>query len=249
MKWVKDYVIIILFIILPLIMVSESYCGTYVKGEDRNVFFPDLQLSFRLKDDTISHNKSNEFSKWQDYTKIELSLISSQGQSSQRLNANESLKFRNQEIMGPADVSQIYKLKRKTVVVNKMVLFKNKHGFELFAGLGNIEADLKLKSEGNEIRDDYSADGFVIGWGIIIYKTEQFKANVKHEYGQRWIWGTFKYTLTSLDFSYRFSNKIYMKAGYKYWQYESWHDDIFADLTKDVELNMSGPSLGMSFEF
>ncbi len=217
-------------------------CGTGlapVRGEDKNVFFPSVRVSYPLFDHDNLHGLSDKA--------LEVDVSRGRGNGHQTINAGESLSFGGTTLSGPADIQQAFNLD----VASAALRFRFPHDtpvfVELLYGVLYTDLDLRLQSGGFSAQQRFRDGGGIGGAGIGARVSDHLILDL------RFILDLIPFNfdrlreMQSLDFSasYWLSPNVAVTGGYRHWKYS-----ISRDGASDIDdLVWQGFAAGVALSF
>jgi hypothetical protein len=217
-------------------------CGsglTPVKGEDNNVFFPSVRVSYPVSDHDSLHGLSDKA--------LEVDVSQGKGNGHQTLNAGEALSFGGTTLFGPVDIQQTFNLD----VASAALRFRFPHDMpvflELLFGVLYTDLDLRLQSGGFSAQRHFRDAGGIGGVGIGAHVSAHLVLDLRLVLDLVPFNIDRARSMQSLDLSasYWLSPNVAMTGGYRQWKY-----GIRGDGASDIDnLVWRGLAAGVALSF
>lgn len=211
-----------------------------IRGEDNDVFFPSVRVSYPLDDRDNRHGLSDQA--------FELDVSRGRGSGRQAINAGETLSFEGITLSGPAEIQEVFNLDAASAAFRLRSPREMGPIFiELLGGVLYTDLDLRLQAGGISAEQDFRDIGAIAGAGVGGRVSDDFILALRYVADiLPFNWDRFR-IMKSLDFtaSYWVSPNVALTGGYRYWKYR-----INRDNGSDINgLVWQGLAAGAAFSF
>ena len=233
------------FWVVPIVL-GACYTQVDVNGDDGEVFFPSLRASVPLGESPAPAEEVDErkdSAAPDSGNRLEFELSGTSGSDTQTLNVGDVINFEGSSFFGPGDVSIDWDLYTASALVSFRWPVAPTLRLDALAGLAGVYASTEV-SRGAERAGDSSVTlgpqfGFRANWQ---------PHHVIGLYGQGTLyWGLGSQFATlgaaELGATARVSKVTMLFLGWRWWAYSEDRGG------SDLDLDMSGPLLGVSFDF
>jgi hypothetical protein len=216
-------------------------CGagyTAIRGEDDNVFFPSLRVSYPLV------MPSSRFGPGE--AAVEADFARGRGTSHQALGAGETISFGGTMYAGPVDVRQNFKLDVASAAVRVGIPRNSPVYADLLLGVLYTGLDLNLQSGSQTAYKEFRDGGGIAGIGIGSRLTDRLMLDLRFVFEIIPFNWTRARNMQIVDFqaSYWLTQHVAVTGGYRRWKYQ-----IDADGSDVNALIWQGFSGGLAFSF
>lgn len=217
--------------------ISVSTSGpTPVEVNDRDVTVPSLRIAWQ-------ESRSVESSTVRDGLAVELDLAAGRGRDSQGLAVGENpIQFNGATFSAPQTIAQRFDFFFASLAARWRFFFgDNPVGVEVLTGGGYSALDLKLDSGSQQVKDELSSVGVTAGFGIL------WRAGARTTLQARLTsLVTFdepsQVSAVELVVTQALGRHVKFRGGYSRFQIE-------ADSGSDIEVEFSGPLVGLELDF
>lgn len=217
-----------------LLLASCTTTQVDLEGDDSSTVFPALRLAFPIDPD--GENRAS----------VEVRMSGAGGEDDQGVGAGTRVTWDGVDFVGPQAIELDWTLAAVDAVLRYALSSSDRGGFDLLAGLGASHLDLEVSAPGQDADDRTFALGPLLGARAWVAPAEPLKLYLEATFGAGFgDDALIERTAFEAGLEGRLARHVGLVGGWRAWTYDEERDD----LSSDVELELSGPFVGLSIRF